>query len=67
MWMFNSVCRTARDVGVHLSKTGVSFLRKQGFCLINVLPCLVDATANTGNRHLRVKYGGGRVGVNKSS
>lgn len=52
------VCRTARDAGVHLSKAGVSFLGKQGFCLVDVLPCLVDSTADTGHRHLRV--GGGQ-------
>lgn len=47
-------CRTARDAGIHLSKAGVSLLGKKGFCLVNVLACLVDATAaDAGHRHLR--------------
>lgn len=53
------MCRTARDAGVHLSKAGVSFLGKQGFCLVDVLPCLMDSTADAGHRHLG--GGGGRV------
>lgn len=53
------VCLTARDAGVHLSKAGVSFLGEQGFCLVNVFPCLMDSTADAGHRHLKVGVRGG--------
>lgn len=52
--VFVSVCPTARDAGVHLSKAWVSLLGEEGFCLVNALPCLMDSTADTGHRNLRV-------------
>lgn len=50
------VCRTSGDAGVHLSEAGVSLLREQGIRLVDVLPCLVDSTADAGHGHLK---GGG--------
>ena len=60
-WLISvCVCRTARDAGVHLSKAWVSLLGEQSLCLVDVLPCLMDSTADAGHRHLRE---GGREGV----
>lgn len=55
------MCHTARDAGVHLSKARVSLLGEKGFCLVNVLPCLMDPTADAGHRHLRVRVNVGRM------
>lgn len=55
------MCRTARDAGVHLSEARVSLLGEQGFCLVNVLPGLMDPAADAGHGHLRVRGNVGRL------
>ncbi|TNN75636.1 hypothetical protein EYF80_014186 [Liparis tanakae] len=47
---------TTSDAGVHLSEARVSLLGEQDFCLVDVLPCLVDSAADAGHRHLREEH-----------